>query len=77
VYCISSELLQGYSGCVVLILEGYERLLVQPPVSFGQASTSIHLDFLGMEDFEARIIALEFLSLWAVGIYAPATGDEV
>ena len=30
-----------------------------------------------MDDPEARVLTSEFTILWIVGIYAPATGDEV
>ena len=46
------------------------------PHSYGSAVPAIHIDTLGMDDFEARILTIEFDTLWVVCCYAPATADE-
>ena len=61
---------------VVLIRQSVEPLLVTAPNAFGTASPAIHVDMLGMDDFEARVIAIEMQDVWVVTCYAPATGDE-
>ncbi len=59
VYCIASEALAGYSGNVVLIHESVEPFLSTAPTAYGKAAPAIHIDTLGMDDFEARVLALE------------------
>ena len=77
VYCIASEALAGYAGIVVLIRKDCDPSLVTAPNAYGKSSPAIHVDTLGMDDFEARVLAVETSHLWIVCCYAPATGDEV
>ena len=77
VYATASESIQGYSGTAVLIRKRIEHLLLSSPQGYSQSSPKIHIEFLGMENLDARIVTLELPSLWIVCCYAPATGDEV
>ena len=76
VHCIASEALAGYAGIVVMVHESMEPFLVTAPNAYGKASPAIYVDQLGMDDFEARVLALEFEHFWTICCYAPATGDE-
>ena len=77
VFCIASEALAGYAGIVVMIKHTLEPLLVTAPNAYGTAAPAVHIDMLGMDDFEARVLAIETNTLWIVCCYAPATGDEI
>ena len=54
-----------------------ESLLTTHVNSYGKAVPSIHVDLLGMDDFEARVIMVELETIFVVCCYAPATGDEI
>ena len=60
-----------------MIHKNIEDRLVVAPCSYGASAPSIYIETLGMDDSEARIMALEFETLWLVSCYAPATADEV
>ena len=77
IYCIASEKIQGYAGSLVLIHRTFEPLLSNAPVSQGSSVPVIYVETLGMDDPDGRIISLELPVMWIVGVYAPATGDEV